>query len=259
MTLSTAQHAARKIGGSDAALIMHGEHYGRNLHDLWLEKTGQKEREDLSNVLRVQIGVFTEPLNRIWYERETGNAVTLSETTYVHPDHDFMTAHVDGLIKPGVWEAKHIGAFSKADPVESYFPQLQHYMAVLGVGEAHLSVIKGTDSWSHYIVPREDAYIATLIEREEAFWFCVQSETPPPGFEPVAAPIIEATRTVDFTGNNQFAACAADWLANWDAAKAFEKATKEIKALIEPDVSRAFGHGITVTRDKRGITVKEAA
>ena len=257
MSLSTAQHAARKIGGSDAALIMHGEQYGKNLHDLWLEKTGQKEREDLSTVLRVQIGVYTEPLNRLWYERETGIAVTVTDKTFTHPKHDFMTAHVDGLIAPGVFEAKHVGAFSKADPVESYFPQCQHYMAVLDVGETHLSVIKGTDSWSHYIVPRDDAYIATLIEREEAFWFCIQSLTPPPGFEPVAAPIVNATRTVDFTGNNQWAACAADWLANRDPAKAFERATKEIKALIEPDVSKAFGHGITVTRDKRGVAIKE--
>src|SRR5450759_904804 len=51
------------IGGSDAeAALLH----------LWREKRGEAEPEDLSGNLIVQLGLVTEPLNRIWYERNTG-------------------------------------------------------------------------------------------------------------------------------------------------------------------------------------------
>jgi hypothetical protein len=38
---------------------------------LWREKRGEIEPEDLSDNLIVQLGVATEPLNRLWYERNT--------------------------------------------------------------------------------------------------------------------------------------------------------------------------------------------
>ena len=53
------------IGGTDATRIMKG-----NWHDLWLEKTGQKEPEDLSDVIAVQIGIATEEYNLSVDERE---------------------------------------------------------------------------------------------------------------------------------------------------------------------------------------------
>ena len=45
----------RGIGGTDAIRIVEGK-----WKELWLEKTGQTEREDLSGVLPVQLGIFTE-------------------------------------------------------------------------------------------------------------------------------------------------------------------------------------------------------
>lgn len=254
--------AARRIGGSDAAVIMHGEHYAKNLHDLWLEKTGQREPEDLSWSLRVQVGVATEALNRAWYEHETGNPVCRDRcANLIHPKHEFMTANLDGRCEAngaeGVFEAKHIGAFNKADPVETYYPQLQHYLAVTDLLFCHLSWFRGTDQWEYREVTRDDEYIAKLIEREAAFWFCVESMTPPPGWEPVTAPQGPAERVVDMTGSNLWAASAADWLTNRGAAKAFDGAAKAIKELIEPDVARAHGHGIEVVRQKRGLTIRE--
>src|SRR5664279_2443870 len=58
------------IGGSDARIVM-----GRDetaLLRLWREKRGEIEPEDLSANLIVQLGLVTEPLNRTWYERNTG-------------------------------------------------------------------------------------------------------------------------------------------------------------------------------------------
>ena len=50
------------IGGSDATRIYQG-----NWYDLYLEKIGEKEPDDLSKVLPVQMGVHTEDFNIRWF------------------------------------------------------------------------------------------------------------------------------------------------------------------------------------------------
>lgn len=251
--------ADRKIGGSDAAIIMHGQHYEKTVLDLWLEKTGQKQPEDLSWKLPVQIGTATEALNRRWYTRETGNRVVVAVESFVHPDHAWMTANLDGEVGGGIiFEAKHVGPFGKTSPSETYYPQVQHYMAVRGARMAHLSVFRGTMDWNLYEVPRDDAYIAELIARESAFWFCVESMTSPPGWEPKSgAPPAPPTRTVDMTGNNEWASSALDWISHKDAARKYEVAKKNLTGLVESDVARAWGHGIVAVRDGRGLTIKQ--
>jgi len=58
------------IGGSDAGKIMTGN--AETLLKLWREKRGEEEGDDLSDVLPVQMGTWTEPLNRYWFEKQTG-------------------------------------------------------------------------------------------------------------------------------------------------------------------------------------------
>src|SRR2546423_7563219 len=62
------------IGGSDARIIMGNDEAA--LIQLWREKRGEAEPEDLSGNLIVQVGAATEDLNRYWYERNTGRRVT---------------------------------------------------------------------------------------------------------------------------------------------------------------------------------------
>jgi predicted phage-related endonuclease len=62
------------IGGSDARTIMGDDEVA--LLRLWREKRGEVEPEDLSGNLIVQLGLVTEPLNRLWYQRNTGQTLT---------------------------------------------------------------------------------------------------------------------------------------------------------------------------------------
>ena len=68
-------HVSRRsfIGGSDARIIMGDDEAA--LLRLWREKRGEVEPEDLSANLIVQLGQATEDLNRLWYKRNTGQAV----------------------------------------------------------------------------------------------------------------------------------------------------------------------------------------
>ncbi len=255
------------IGGSDATILMGGDPAA--IHHLWEIKTGKAEPEDLSRVLPVQMGLFTEPLNLYWFELTTGRIVTNEGEVRINKDYPFARCTLDGLTvledgRPAVVQAKHVNAFSKIDEVaQKYMPQTHHEMFVCGLDRAVLSVLIGTMTYEPVEITRDDWYLAQLIDREREFWACVESDTPPPGFEPVAAPALPTKfRTVSMDGNNAWASNAADWLANQKAAKTFETAAKEIKALVEADVGLATGHGIQAKRAKNGaitISVLKAA
>src|SRR5271170_2995829 len=84
------------IGGSDARIIMGADEPA--LLRLWREKRGEADPEDLSGNLMVQLGVVTEPLNRHWYERNTGQAITDVQRRLRHPVLRWMGATLDGIV-----------------------------------------------------------------------------------------------------------------------------------------------------------------
>src|SRR2546429_1331086 len=94
------------IGGSDARVIM-GTDEGPLLR-LWREKRGEAEPEDLSDNLIVQLGLATEPLNRLWFERNTGHVIEDVQRYVKHPVIHWMAATLDGVISGtgAVFEAK---------------------------------------------------------------------------------------------------------------------------------------------------------
>src|SRR6202171_484072 len=85
------------IVGSDARIIMGDDEPA--LGRLWREKRGEAEPEDLSGNLIVQLGVVTEPLNRLWYERNTGQAITDVQRRIRHPVNRWLGATLDGMVK----------------------------------------------------------------------------------------------------------------------------------------------------------------
>lgn len=252
---------AKGIGGSDAAKIMAGD-----WHDLWLEKTGNKTSDDLSEVFHVQLGNWTEPFNKAFYSLQTGRDVISTSETYIHPEYDFMRANLDGFTTANdglaaIFEAKHVNAFSKLDEVAArYFPQAQHYLAVTGHETVVFSVILGTNAPEVFEIKRDNGYIAKLIKRETDFWWHVLNDEAPGEIEGTDIPPIslDDMREVDMTGNNAWSNFAADWLLHKGSAKAFEKASKELKGMVERDVKKASGHGVLITKAKNGnMTVKE--
>src|SRR5690348_10336683 len=94
------------IGGSDARIIMGDDETA--LVRLWREKLGEIAPEDLSGELIVQLGTVTEALNRGWYEKNTGRAVTDIQRQVFHPVHRWMAATLDGRVEAtgAVFEAK---------------------------------------------------------------------------------------------------------------------------------------------------------
>lgn len=253
-------HAERLkgIGGSDANILMSGDEAA--IHRLWLEKRGEREPEDLTWVLPVQIGIVTEALNIAWLAHAAGLDITADGQSRAGGQADFMRCNPDGLTADAVIECKHVGQFQEMEKItQKYMPQLHHNMIVTARTKSILSVFRGTTEHHWFEVDLDEFYAAELMEREREFWACVESGKPPGAMPAIAPPVPpEKWRKVDMTGHNEFAAFAADWLASKTAAKVFDAAAKGIKSLMEPDMGEAYGHGVVCKRARNGnLTIRE--
>jgi hypothetical protein len=249
------------IGGSDARIIMGNDETA--LIRLWREKRGEIESENLSGNLVVQLGLATEELNRIWYERNTGRAIKDVQRHIKHSAIPWMAATLDGIVEGtgAVFEAKFMlpWSFSEEAAAEKYMAQLQHNMWVTHAKSSALSIITGGGKWVEIAVPMDPLYLAVLVAAEKKFWWCVQSgETPHlVNAEPPRARI-EAIRIVDMSASNSWAEFAALFRNSREAFLDHERAKSELKALMPEDAREAIGHGVRAKRSKSGAVSFDA-
>jgi hypothetical protein len=243
------------IGGSDARVIMGQDE--KALIRLWQEKRGEVGPEDLSGNLIVQLGLATEDLNRTWYERNTGRAITAVQSRVKHPVIAFMAATLDGVVTGtgAVYEAKFMlpWSFSEEFAAEKYMAQLQHNMWVTNARMAALSIITGGCKWVEISIAADQLYQHLLLTAEKKFWRCVQFGDAPRlfGVEP-PRPRIEAVRIVDMASSNAWAEFAALFCSTRAAFLDHERAKTELKGLMPEDAKEAFGHGVRAKRSKAG-------
>jgi predicted phage-related endonuclease len=243
------------LGGSDARTIMGDDE--AKLVRLWQEKRGEVGPEDLSDNLIVQLGTVTEDLNRRWYERNTGQAVTDIQRQICHPVHKWMAATLDGLIEQtgAVFEAKFMlpWTFSEEAAAEKHMAQLQHNMWVANSRSAELSVITGGGKWVELTIHADPLYQHLLLTAEKKFWRCVMSgETPRLfGVEP-PRPRLEAVRIVDMSASNSWAEFSTTFRRTRTAYQEHEGAKTELKKLVPEDAKEAIGHGLRAKRSKSG-------
>jgi predicted phage-related endonuclease len=256
-TLRLADSIARRsfIGGSDARLIMGNDEAA--LIQLWREKRGEVEPEDLTGNLIVQLGAATEELNRSWYERNTGRRVTDVQRQVKHSAIPWMAATLDGIVEGtgAVFEAKFMlpWSFSEEAAAEKYMAQVQHNMWVTHSRLAVLSIITGGGKWVEITIPMDPLYLTVLVSAEKKFWRCVQSgETPHLINAEPPRPRIEAIRIVDMSSSNSWAEFAALFRSTRGAFLDHERAKSELKALIPEDAKEAIGHGVRAKRSKSG-------
>jgi predicted phage-related endonuclease len=242
------------IGGSDARIIMGADEAA--LIRLWREKRGEAEPEDLSANLVVQLGVVTEPLNRDWYQRNTGQLVTDAQRRVRHPVNRWMAATLDGMVEGlgAVFEAKFMlpWSFSEAAAAEKHMAQLQHNMWVVNAKSAVLSIVTGGGKWVEMTIAADSLYQHLLLTAERRFWRCVETGERPHLFGLEPRPSIEAARIVDMSGSNAWADMAGLFSATRPAFLDHERAKAELKTLMPEDAKEAFGHGVRAKRSKAG-------
>jgi predicted phage-related endonuclease len=242
------------LGASDANIILGGDQ--EKIAHLWRVKRGEAEPEDLSDILAVQMGTWTEQFIIFWFERQTGLRVTNRKETFAHAKHDYIVARPEGLIgEDGLLECKHVGPFnySLEGTIARYRPQLAVQMACANREKAHISVFSGNSKWETEVVERDAIYEAQVIGELVKFWGHVQSGTWPTNIEPPEAPMpVALMRKENFATNNAWVSLEQDYVTNELVAKTFENAKKGLKELVADDVSEVTGKLLKVKRSKSG-------
>lgn len=260
--LSPDQIKARdgKLTASRVACLMTGDQ--EQINNLWLEMVGAPDfrEEDLSDVWAVQLGSHTECLNLDWYERRTGKPLSRRGDVVVHSQIDWAACTLDAwddqLEAP--IECKHVGGFEPRERIlERYCPQAHWQMIVTDARQCVFSIIEGAREPVIEIVEYDPVYAAELLERAAAFMLCVRTMTPPTALAAVKAPV-KAEIVYNMAGNNEWASNAVTWIKTRQDAKDFAACEKTIKAIVPADAVKAFGYGITVSRNKAGsLSIRE--
>lgn len=264
------QIRTRGIGSSDAAAAIGLSPYKSPL-ELWLEKTGRKAPDDLSQSEPVFWGTTLEPILAKVYAERTGNKVRRVNAVLQHPEHPFMLANLDRAIGgDGVLEIKtaghHSSPFWEEGIPEAYQCQVLHQLAVTGRRWADVAVLIGGQDFRIYRIEREDDKIAALVEREAAFWQHVDSDSAPPtdGSESSAKALgwlypRDAGTTIDCTESSTLNTLFAELLSFKRQRTQFEflEAThrQTIQAAMgEASVARFAGGRVTWRKTRDSVT-----
>jgi putative phage-type endonuclease len=181
------------IGGSDAGAVMGLSHYGSPL-TVYMEKKGMAQIEENDAMIR---GSIMEPYIRQLTKNEFPNMeIEAAACIFQSKEHPFMGANVDGFIyidaeqqkqlpfPPDHFTNKCLGlgiheiktsrdgyGFSEDEIPDAYYAQVQHYMSVLDLPWAILTVyIISKNKIHHYPIVRNDAFIISLIKAEKDFY-----------------------------------------------------------------------------------------
>lgn len=178
------------IGGSDAAAIIGQNPYKSNV-DLWEEKTGRKEAEDISKKPFVLYGTEMEPILRESFRIKHPEYEILHEenTIIKHPKYPFLFASLDGQLidketgEMGILEIKTSSILQSMQKEkwnekipDNYYCQVLHYLNVTGYSfvqlYAELTYSEDYQALKTYTIKREDVEedIQLLEKKEIEFW-----------------------------------------------------------------------------------------
>lgn len=172
------------IGGSDAAIIV-GLNHWKSPFQLWLEKTGQVEQDDLSDNEYVYWGTVLEQAVADRFCELTGKKVH-RQGMMQHVDYPWMLANVDRMVvgEDAGLECKTTNGFAgkewEYDKLpDAYYCQCQHYMMVTGCQKWYIACLIGGNHFVWKEIERNEEDIGALREAEAEFWDHVQQLTMP--------------------------------------------------------------------------------
>jgi len=237
------------IGASDTPAIL-GLSPWRSPLDVWAEKTGTVEPDDLSDNEAVEFGNRLEGVIAEAFAERTGRDVHRwpSHHSIAHPDHPWMRCTPDAEDDQGLIQIKTTSEYKsnewKDEPPLHYQVQVQHEMAVCNADQDTLVVLIGGNKLRWFDVPRNQAFIDVLIPRLAEFWRLVESETMPPVDGSLATARVLSRLYPEDNGtvvDLSPVADAVDWAATLDEAKAMVKKAEALKREAENNLKAAIG------------------
>lgn len=164
------------LGASDAAAVL-GLSRWKTPIQLWAEKTGAVEPPDISDELRIKLGLKLEDTVAELFTEATGKKLRRVNEHKVHKKYDFICAQIDRIVEgedavcelktASGWKAKE---WSGEDIPREYEIQVMHQLAVTGRKVGYIAVLIGNQDFKWKIIERDDAVIDRLIQQEVHFW-----------------------------------------------------------------------------------------
>lgn len=148
---------------------------------------------------------------------------------------------------------------SETEPPLEYLVQLQHQLAVTGLPWGSLAALIGGMEFRWADVQRNETFIATLMEQEEAFRGRVERGDPPdPDGSPATARILRELYPEDNGQIIELPPAAIEWANELEQAKADLKAAEAREAENANKLKAAIGENTTgVLRDGRSYSYKK--
>jgi len=188
------QDRSKYIGGSDIGALLGLSPFKSPLA-VWMEKTGKEVKPVDSLPLR--FGSFVEEFVANEYVKATGFALRHDESTYIHPDHSYMSAHIDRFVHTDgldqaatqILECKTASPFSRAQWGEPgsdqiplhYLTQVTWYLALTGIERADIAVLFGNTDFRIYSITRDCELENLVLAKAHHFWHeHVLKDIPPP-------------------------------------------------------------------------------
>lgn len=192
MSLTPEQLAARRhgLGGSEVATILGLNPYKTD-YELWLEKTGRREPEDISMKFAIRRGNDMEDLVAKWFCEDTGMTAHRVNKTLTNPDFPYLVGHIDRRIvgvkeglecKTSNWRmAAKFGEEGSDEVPANYLIQCMHYMIVTGWRVWHLAAELGGD-FKIYRIEYDAALANHLAKTADEWWqkHIIADEAPEP-------------------------------------------------------------------------------
>ena len=273
----TSEERRKYIGGSDIAVVMGMSRWKTPLK-LWLEKTGQAEPDDLSQVEAVQLGTELEEFVAQKFARETGKQVRRQSKMYVHKDYPYMAAHIDRLItgEDEILECKTCGAYKEDEwaeivetvekdgkkeevvtaktPIE-YVLQVTWYLGITGKKVGHIAVLIGGQKFKKRKILFDEELFKVMVDMAKDFWESVQTKNPPavtPDDNEVLVKMFPK-HNEELVENQEI----EEQVAKLQKVKDDISALTDEKELLEAEIKSSIGENLGILTNKFKVTWKE--
>lgn len=196
------REAIKGIGASEAAAAT-GESKRKSRLDLWMEKTGRKEPEDLSGIEEVQRGIRMESAVRAVFTANHPELIVVHHPYDIlyQKDRPWLFATLDGETisrdihhEQGVLECKNVTPRNREDWQEwekgipgDYYRQILHQHLATGRKKLWLAAFlyqrNGDIIYREYEFTADDGFrmdAAAVLQGEELFLDYVRADSPPP-------------------------------------------------------------------------------
>jgi predicted phage-related endonuclease len=261
MTSFDTESRRRAIWATDARKIVSG--YAA---DVYLEKIGQIEREDISHIEAVQWGLKLQDV--IGREAGVRLKMELKEADYelFHPDHKWMASHFDFISADGTTlvEVKNYNQSKRNqyDAETLLMPaadraQCIHEATVHRVQRIVLAVLFGGQELVLIDKEVSDAEKDSLIQLEAEVWASVQTKQPPSATTVDAAKkLYPVSTSTGVLANAHLEQACQQLKAIKNQIKQFEEAEEKLQALIQGQMKEA---GSLITFDGKVLATWNSA